>query len=268
MRNYAPQLVKAYSLAKSLFVTEILQEERELALDYDREKSNQAIILYSQEQNKVLRLPYFMRFKIEYAKAIRRKIWKEIYPKVLGYKYFLFVTFDASITKYHSQKDAHEKIQKQWNSLLTRIRKKYNWVSVIKTVEWQDNGLGCHLHVLLCGLRFIPKKWIKKTWDKLEESGWAIQFEKIRKFENPKRAVAYILKYISKSLRKDDYIPLSLVINWALHLRSFSVSCRFSSLKTNSNDFSKSDWVFLGIMPLDLALSYNDSEILDYFEYG
>ena len=268
MRQYAEQLVKAYELANSLFYPEILTLEKELAYEYDTEKSNQAIILFNQETNKILRLPYFMRFKTEYAKAIRRKIWKEIYPRVLGYKYFLFVTFDASTSKYYSQKDAHEKIQKQWNSLLTRIRKKYKWVSVIKTVEWQDNGLGCHLHVLFCGLRFIPKKWIKKTWDKLEASGWAIQFEKIRKFENPKRAVGYILKYIAKSLRKDNYIPLSLVINWALHLRSFSVSCRFRSSKTNSNDFSDTNWVFLGIMPLDLALSYTDSEILGYFQYG
>jgi hypothetical protein len=122
--------------------------------------------------------------------------------------------------------------------------------------------------VLFCGLRFIPKKWIKKTWDKLETSGWAIQFDKIRKFEDPKRAVGYILKYISKSLRKDDYVPLSLIINWALHLRSFSVSCRFSPVKTNSNVFSGKGWVFLGIMPWDLALSSTDSEILGYFGYG
>jgi len=102
----------------------------------------------------------------------------------------------------------------------------------------------------------------------LEASGWAIQFEKIRKFENPKRAVGYILKYIVKSLRKDNYIPLSLVINWSLHLRSFSVSCRFSPLKTNSNEKLNENWIFLGIMPLDLAFSYSDSEILSYFEYG
>jgi len=266
MRNYAIQLQKAYELATGVFSQEILEQEKQLAKDYEREKWNQAIILYSQELNKVLRLPYFMRLKPEYTKEVKRKIWGVIYPQVIQFKHFVFVTFDASTEKYYSQQDAHLKIQKQWNSLLTRIRKKYPWVRVVKTVEWQENGLGYHLHVLFCGIRYLPKKWIKKTWDKLEKSGWSIEFRKV--FDNPKRAVGYIMKYITKSLRKDDELPLTLVINWALGLRSFAISRSFSSSKTNSNVSNQSDWVFLGIMPLDLALSYSDNEILSYFEFG
>jgi len=115
MRNYAPQLVKAYSLASSLFVPEILQQERELAEDYDRDKSNQAIILYSQELNKVLRLPYYMRLKPEYQKAIKHKIWGEIYPQISGCNDFVFLTLDASTSNYYSQSDAHKKVQRCWN---------------------------------------------------------------------------------------------------------------------------------------------------------
>jgi hypothetical protein len=266
MRNYAPQILKAYELATGVFSPEILGQERELAKEYEREKWNQAIILYSQELNKVLRLPYFMRLKPEYTKTVKRKIWGIIYPQVIQFKNFVFVTFDASTEKYYSQDDAHKKIQRQWNSLLTRIRKKYPWVRVVKTVEWQENGLGYHIHVLFCGIRFLPKKWIKRTWDKLEKSGWSIEFRKV--FDNPKRAVGYIMKYITKSLRKDNELPITLVINWALGLRSFAVSRSFSPPKTNSNDSSQTEWIFLGIMPLDLALSYSDSEILGYFEYG
>jgi len=264
-RNYAQQLQKAHQLATSLFVPEVVDAEYALAKDYDQEKSNQAIILYNQQTGKILRLPYFNRLKTEYAKAIRRKIWREIYPQVCKYKNFVFITFDASTTKYYSQEDAHKKIQKLWNSLLTRIRKKFPWVKVIKTCEWQQNGIGYHLHVLFCGLRFLSEKWIKKTWKKFETSGWSIEARRV--FDNPKEAVAYIIKYITKSLRKNDYLPLSLVINWALGLRSFSLS-RFSSYKTNSNEKSKSDWIFLGIMPLDLAQNYTDCEILNYFEFG
>ncbi len=207
MRNYAPQLLKAYSLATGIFSPEILEQEWELAKDYDREKSNQAIILYSQELNKVLRLPYFMRLKPEYAKAIRHKIWGVIYPQIAACNDFVFLTLDASTSNYYSQSDAHRKVQKNWNSLLTRIRKKYRNVRIIKAVEWQKNGIGYHLHVLIIGLRFLPKDWVAKTWSKLETSGWSIQIE--RGFDNPRRALGYLLKYITKTLRQNDEIPLA-----------------------------------------------------------
>ncbi len=65
MRNYAIQLQKAYSLATGVFYPEILEEELRLAKEYENEKWNQAVILYSQELNKVLRLPYFMRLNFQ-----------------------------------------------------------------------------------------------------------------------------------------------------------------------------------------------------------
>jgi len=272
MRNYAPQLVKAYALANGVFHPDILEEEKKLALDYDRDRSNQAVILYSQELNKVLRLPYYMRLKPEYQKAIKHKIWGEIYPQVVKYRNFLFASFDASTTRYYSQQDAHLKIQKHWNSLLTRIRKKYPWVKIIKCCEWQENGLGYHIHVLFCGVRFIPIKWIRETWDKLEPNPHSVDLDnKFRTFEDPRRALGYLMKYVTKVLRNGDDIPMSLVINWALGLRTLAFSrlfSRFSSLETNSNEKSSAGWVFLGVMPWDIALGSTDQEVLGYFGYG
>jgi len=272
MRNYAPQLVKAYALATGVFHPDILEEEKKLAVDYDRDRSNQAVILYSQELNKVLRLPYYMRLKPEYQKAIKHKIWGEIYPQVAKYRNFLFMTLDASTTRYYSQSDAHKKVQKHWNSLLTRIRKKYPWVKIVKAVEWQENGLGYHIHVLLCGVRFVPIKWIRGTWDKLEPNPASVDLDnKFRTFDNPRRALGYLMKYVTKVLRSGDDIPMSLVINWALGLRTLAFSrlfSRFSSLETNSNGKSPWDWVFLGVMPWSEAVSRSDVEVLEYFGYG
>jgi len=79
------------------------------------------------------------------------------------------------------------------------------------------------------------------------------------------------MKYVTKTLRQGDEIPMSLVINWALGLRTLAFShlfSRFSSNKTNSNQKSRGVWVFIGIMPLDLALTCTNLEILAYFEYG
>jgi len=265
MRNYAIQLQKAYELATGIFSKEILEEERRLAEEYDGEKSNQAIILLNKETKQIIRLPYYNRFKIEYSRAIKRKVWKEIYPQIKSERYFLFGTFDASTQKYYSQGDAHRKIQKLWNSLLTRIRRQFPWIRIIKSVEWQENGIGYHIHVLFVGVRFIDIEWIRETWAKFEPNYHSVQ---LKPFDNPKRALGYLLKYVTKSLRKDSYVPFSLIINWALHLRTVAFSRSFRSSKTNSNGTGTGDWVFLGIMPLDLALSYSDSEILSYFEFG
>ena len=262
MRNYAPQLVKAYGLASSVFYEQILEEERRLAYEYDKERTNNAIILYNEETKQVLRIPYYMRFKKEYISEVRRKMWHDIYPQIVHYDNFLFGTFEASTTKYYSQKDAHDKVQRFWNSLMTRIRRKFPWVKIIKTVEWQKNGLGYHIHVLFCGLRYIDIEWIRETWAKLEPNPHAV---KLKPINNPKWALAYIMKYITKTLRTTEEIPMSLIINWALRLRTFSLSRNFRLRKTNSN---KKSWVFIGIMPLDLALTYTDTEILAYFEYG
>ena len=269
MRNYAIQLQKAYELACGVFSENILQAERELAEDYDREKSNQAIILYSETLNKILKLPYFMRLKPEYVRVVKRKIWGIIYPQIVKYRNFLFATFDASTTRYYSQSDAHRKIQKHWNSLLTRIRKKYPWVKIIKCSEWQQNGIGYHIHVLFCGVRWIPIDWIRETWSKLEPNPHGVDLDnKFRTFDNPRRALGYLMKYVTKTLRKGNEMPMSLIINWALRLRTISLSRRFSPLKNNSNEKIKTDWVFLGVMPLDIAFNYSDQEILSYFEFG
>jgi hypothetical protein len=271
MRNYAEQLQKAYGLASGFFSEDILEQERKLAEDYDREKTNQAVILYNSELNKVLRLSYYMRLKPEYQKAIKHKIWGDIYPQVDKYRNFLFATFDASTTRYYSQSDAHRKVQKHWNSLLTRIRKKYPWVKIVKAVEWQENGLGYHIHVLFCGVRFIPIDWIRETWNKLEPNPYSVDLDnKFRSFDNPRRALGYLMKYIIKTLRQGDDIPMSLVINWALGLRTLAFShlfSRFSPQKTISNKIL-GVWEFLGIMPFNLAESYSDSEILAYFCRG
>ena len=117
MRNYAIQLQKAYELANGIFTQEILEEERRLAEEYDQEKANQAIILFNEETKQILRLPYYNRFKLEYSREIKRKVWKQIYPQIKDEKYFLFGTFDASTQKYCSQSDAHKKIPVSYTHL-------------------------------------------------------------------------------------------------------------------------------------------------------
>jgi len=111
--------------------------------------------------------------------------------------------------------------------LATRIRRKYPLVKIVRSFEWQKNGKGIHIHALLCGLKYLPKDWIKKTWDKLESSEWSIQLEKV--FDNPKRALGYLMKYMVKWYQERK-LNITRVVNWALNVRSYGLS-GFSSTR-------------------------------------
>ena len=250
----------ANSYAVGLFNQDVLKQEFELCKSYVSEVYDKVIILHCDVHNHIKRIPYFTRFSPLYSQRVKRKLWKQLYPHISQYRDFLFLTLTIDPKRFASQAQARQAVSKEWNTLVTRIRKRYPWVRVIRCFEWQDNGIGIHVHALLCGLRYLPKEWIAKTWDRLSSSGWSIELNRV--FDNPKRALNYILKYITKQYKEKE-LNVTKVVNWALDVRSYGLS-RFSSHKTNSNQNSSCQWVFLGIMPLTTADSMDDRAILEF----
>lgn len=239
----------------------VLNGEIRLANDYINEVKDKAIILINNERE-LLAIPYYMRFSPYYAEKVREKL-KRAYKAMGSYNKFIFITLTLNASNYKTQNEAKKSFNKAFNSLLTRIRRQYPNSSYIRTFEWQKNGLGIHAHILIAGVSFINKDWIKTTWDKINPSGWAIDLKGVRYFDNVGRAVNYIGKYITKQLRTDKDIALSptLIINWASMTRAFSIS-RFSYDKTNSNQNplslaikSSKGWVYLGSLPLNMLSS-------------
>jgi hypothetical protein len=250
----------ANSYAVGIFNQDVLKQEFDLCERYVSEICDRMIILHCDVHNHIKRIPYFTRFSVEYSKSVRRKLWRKIFPNLSQFRDFLFLTLTIDPKRFASQAQARSMVSKEWNVLVTRIRKAFPWVRVIRCFEWQENGIGIHVHALLCGLRYIPKDWIAITWEKLSSSGWSIEIERV--FDNPKRALNYILKYIVKQYKEKD-LNTTKVINWALNVRSYGLS-RFSSHKNNSNQNSSCQWVFIGSLPLLTANSMDDRAILEF----
>lgn len=250
----------AQAYAVGLFNADVLKNEFELCGRYVEEVSDKLIILHCDVHSHIKRIPYFTRFSNLYAQSVRRKLWRKLYPNISQYRDFLFLTLTIDPKRFTGQSEARRAVSKEWNTLVTRIRKKYPWVKVIRSFEWQQNGIGIHIHALLCGLRFLDKDWIAVTWSRLSSSGWAIQLDKV--FDNPKRALNYVLKYIVKQYKEEE-LNVTKVVNWALDVRSYGLS-RFSPRENNSNRNSDHNWVFVGCLPLSEAEGLTDSEVMEY----
>jgi len=192
----------------------------------------------------------------------------------MQYRYFLHITLTIDPKNFVSQYDAKRSAEKAWNSLLTRLRKRYPWIVVIATREWQENGIGIHIHAVIAGLAYIPKDWIMETWNKVSESGWAVELRTVH--GDAKSVLNYVLKYITKSainVNTSRIDNVSAVVNWAVNGRAFSISlpARLGFLKNNSNRRTNPcccRWLFLGYVPYHVyeqGLTSSVEWVVEYF---
>jgi hypothetical protein len=254
----------------------------ELANAYWQDTGDKALVFFGVCWHEFCRpyrafgVPYYNRFSPAYRVKVKKELWRYL-PLLLKYRYFLHVTLTIDPKNFVSQADAKRALEKAWNSLLTRLRKRYPWIFVIAVREWQENGIGIHLHALIAGLAYIPKKWIMETWQRVSKSGWAVELRTVH--GDAKSVLNYILKYITKSVintRTDRIDNVSAVVNWALNGKAFSVSfpktARLGFLKSNSNrnvNVCSCKWFFLGYVPYhvyELGLTNSVEWVIEYFE--
>jgi len=263
-RELSFELLEANRLSQNLFSEETLKIQCNLAREYASARADMVVVLQNEEGD-IAGIPYLQRFSPNYARKIRVLFFRKILPLLMAFKHFLFVTFTVDHTRYATQVEVKKAEQEAWNRLNNALRREFPWVCFIKTVEWQSNGKGAHLHVLLCGVRYIKKEWFQKYW--IEPSGWGIEIEQPRA-KDARSVLRYLLKYIAKSsLREDEHEDLSVsqIVNWATMTRAFSMSRKLSEgrlgfPKTNSTH----QWVFLGVMPLSEYLGKSRDEVLEY----
>jgi hypothetical protein len=220
-RKRHPAWVSANALARQWFTKEIVDEEVRYAREYYEDVKDLYIVLFNFICRIALILPYVTRFSPQYADRIWRKLKYDYMPFLKVYRDFLFITLTINPKKFTSQYDAYIEGTRIWNILLTRIRKMYPDAIVLRSFEWQKNGLGFHIHVLIAGVDYIDKDWLMDTWQRMSESGWAIELKRLS--GEPHMVIRYIFKYIVKSAGggPDD---ISTVINWLLNARAFGRS--------------------------------------------
>ncbi len=281
-------------MARSYFTNDTVKLEIELANAYWEDTKGRALVFFGVCYSgqcpayRSFSIPYLHRFSPAYRKKVRRELMFYM-PLFMRYKYFLHITLTIDVKNFVSQYDAKRSIERAWNSLRTRLRKRYPWIAMIATREWQDNGIGIHLHVIVMGLSYIPKDWIMETWNKVSKSGWAVELRTIH--GDIRSVLNYVLKYVTKSAVNDNpnrVENVSAVINWAVNGRAFSISLprmslskalsllrssapRLGSSKTNSNRASllcSCRWYFLGYVPYhvhEYGLTRDVNWVIEYF---
>lgn len=228
--------------------TDLIPSLMELSRVYRDKTTDKLIVLGNDENDKVITIPYYTRFSDYYNTTVRKKI-SNLYPFLKGYSKYHFLTLTVNPNDYQSLHDAYRDLQSIWNKLLTRLRKKYPNIFIVKTVELQKNGYP-HLHVLIAGIGYLPRWFVMKT----EAMHGKIYKSKYLRGYNHRRALNYILKYITKGSTDDnEWGYVQKVIQWALFSRTFSHSrLSLNTVMTNSNgNTDEPYWYIIGILKID-----------------
>jgi len=220
-----------------------------LAKGYVSDIKNKTLVLINHKKQDIKFLPYLTRFDFDYAKRIARK-WKRI-----GYREGIFLTLTLDPKRFCSFAQAYSAMVEGWNKISTAMRKKFpQFKGYARVTELQESG-NPHLHVLIFGVDFIAIEWIRKLWEEHYQLGQQIN---VKKIENDKGAIRYLLKYLLKAFagNTDDTIDKAFsqkALLWAVNSRGWAVSGSIISLisdrpiQTNVG----SDWVFLGAFPIE-----------------
>ncbi len=228
------------------------------ALGYMTDIKNKVLILLNHEKKEKKCLPYLTRFDLDYAKRIARK-WKKI-----SYREGIFLTLTLNPNRFCSFEQAYSAMVAGWNKISTAIRKKFPQLKgYARVVELQESG-NPHIHALLFGVDFIAVEWIRQLWEETYKLGNQIN---VKKIENDKGAIRYLLKYLLKAFSgktpdENDKAFMQKALLWAVNSRGWAVSSSLISLISQRPIQTSGDsgWVFLGAFPVEC-------EKLSYFEF-
>ncbi len=269
---------KAHFITKKPIFWKFLKEDilpalKELAVIYEQKTADKIIVLANDKDDTVITIPYFTRFSKEYPYMVRKKMDRDIKPILEQYNVFMHFSLSIGANDFMSLADAYAFLMKLWNRILTRLRKVFPNMFVVKTIELQKNGYP-HLHVLLAGVRWINYNWIKK----IKGMEHARPHFGYLHSNNYITAYNYILKYILKGFKTEgedsDWNYIQRVIQWALFSRTYTTSRIAVALslvegKNNSNledlRFLKT-WYILGILKIS-DLDYSDILTKSDFQY-
>jgi hypothetical protein len=207
---------------------EIIRRLEALCIEYIEDVSGRAILLIDKPSlDKGFELyfifPYITRFSESYIKGVRRRFFRISRSLFIirGRNTFLTITYNPR--NVATLKQMHEEFSRSVHRLIDLIRKKYGFYGYVKAFEFTESGL-IHAHILLIGVGFIHPDWLTNTLNRL-----GLGYVKhIREFRgNVRDGFNYLLKYIRKHYNwsnHDGGLPTSLVLSWALNLRTYSMS--------------------------------------------
>jgi len=169
----------------------------------ERVKNCKTKFILCQDCKKVLNLPLFTQEKFKIfpvscksyfcETCAKRKIFllKNKIKLALKNENWRFLTLTTAKSKFTFY-EALQKINFDFNTFLTNIRKKYPDLKYFKVLEISKNK-SVHLHILIN--KYIPAELIKKYWY-MDHKSFII---KIEKAEDNFKVLNYLLKYFYKN---------------------------------------------------------------------
>jgi len=157
----------------------------------------------------------FIRMVNRFQKAYKRKLWPKL-RKLVKIRWDLKIELTVDPKRFMTLGEQWNKITKWWNKLRSWMYKRYGAFQYLRILEATKKGRP-HLHVLIWGVKRIPHEELAEIWDKY--GGGFVFIRRIRKSVN---AVWYVLKYVNKSLRRDNLLFGALL--FASNRRLFSIS--------------------------------------------
>lgn len=150
-------------------------------------------------------------FSCPYCRRIKRKKLKRLIDQACPKDKFSMLTLTL---KYNSDtlENNWKRINKLWDTLLKRLRRKSPDIKYFRCVELTKNGMP-HIHALINF--YLPKWYIQKIWKKITGDSFITRFEKVRS-----SCSGYILKYFEQSVNDIAYIrhatgKKTRIFNWS-----------------------------------------------------
>lgn len=176
-------------------------------------------------------IPYSERFQREYIQQQIKKLnkaWKDL--DMDRGKSIIFCTLTIDPSRYFSIYESFKKSQKNVNSLLTLIRKRFGhifrYVKVCEIQEKNTKNIHYHLAMNFNTDVYLHNEVIFNDVVNLIKNYWKIGFSDIKLVRESKKngLKHYMLKYLLKSLSSNGEISENNAILWALNSRVFSFS--------------------------------------------
>jgi len=223
---------------------------------YNQEVRDKEIIFINQD-NEIMKLPYITRFSVEYSKAVKAKIR----GRVKDWKDSMFLTLTLAPKECYSLKQAHDRLKAGVHKLLHAARMASgrgnspftNWSGdYIYVEEMQKNG-SPHVHILLNGATWVNLEWVRELWER--KYGLGVQI-KAKKVYSRWSLANYLAKYIAK--QDADTKILGWALNNHAYVASWARAILDKGIEQLAQQIIKKVWFYVGSFPMNVINSYSD----------
>ena len=257
-------------ISKGFFQSEVqkalqnskIEKAFEIAEQYIQNSKRKFYRFLDVETKKIIISKQLNRFDAGYISSAKRKL-KGL--QRIGYGYdIMHITLTISHTGNANYIEKYRQLKAKFNDFMCFfhrvIKKKIDYVSTYEVTTANDGRFHQHIHLIVVGVGYLPKKTISllsAKWKKISSSQY-IHFKYISKNRNI-NIFSYIMKYVTKEFAN---VNLTTVLLFSLKGKAYTMSQRLSQLISEKNiDIAEKKYKYIDAFEAqDIFYGYNISE--------